>query len=93
MAASIIQRWRRKWQPTPLFLPGQARRIPRTEEPSGLQSKGLQESDTTAPFLVRLVNTSVMGKAHRVEFRQSDGAFMTPGAGLRPHHLQLQGLW
>ena len=47
LAASIIQRWRRKWQPTPLLLPGQARRIPRTEEPSGLQSRGLQESDTT----------------------------------------------
>jgi hypothetical protein len=48
---------------------------------------------SSPPFLVRLVNTSVMGKARRVEFRQSDGAFMTPGAGLRPHHLQLQGLW
>ena len=28
--------WRRKWQPTPVFLPG----IPRTEEPDGLQSMG-----------------------------------------------------
>ena len=30
--------WRRKWQPTPVFLPG----IPRTEEPDGLQSMGLK---------------------------------------------------
>ena len=31
--------WRRKWQPTPLFLPG---KIPRTEEPGGVQSTGAQ---------------------------------------------------
>ena len=31
--------WRRKWQPTPVFLPG---KIPWTEEPGGLQSMGLQ---------------------------------------------------
>ena len=31
--------WRRKWQPTPVFLPG---KIPRTEEPGGLQSMGSQ---------------------------------------------------
>ena len=31
--------WRRKWQLTPIFL---ARRIPWTEEPSGLQPMGLQ---------------------------------------------------
>ena len=31
--------WRRKWQPTPIFLPW---RIPWTEEPGGLQSMGLQ---------------------------------------------------
>ena len=31
--------WRRKWQPTPIFLPG---RIPWTEEPGGLQSMELQ---------------------------------------------------
>ena len=30
--------WRRKWQPTPVFLPGE---IPWTEEPGGLQSMGL----------------------------------------------------
>ena len=32
--------WRRKWQPTPVFLPREF--IPRTEEPGGLQSIGLQ---------------------------------------------------
>ena len=31
--------WRRAWQPTLVFLPG---KIPWTEEPSGLQSMGLQ---------------------------------------------------
>ena len=29
--------WRKKWQPTPVFLP-----LPRTEKPGGLQSMGLQ---------------------------------------------------
>ena len=36
--------WRRAWQPTQIFLPGES---PWTEEPGGLQSIGLQESDTT----------------------------------------------
>ena len=31
--------WRRKWQPTPVFLPG---KIPWTEEPGRLQSMGSQ---------------------------------------------------
>ena len=31
--------WRRMWQPTPVFLPGES---PRTEEPGGLQSIGSQ---------------------------------------------------
>ena len=31
--------WRRTWQPTPVFLPGES---PWTEEPSRLQSMGLQ---------------------------------------------------
>ena len=30
--------WRRTWQPTPVFLPGE---IPWTEKPGGLQSMGL----------------------------------------------------
>ena len=36
---SLVQKdpWRRKWQPTPVFLPGE---IPWTEEPGGLQSMG-----------------------------------------------------
>ena len=36
--------WRGKWQPTPVFLPGE---IPGTEEPGRLQSIGSQESDMT----------------------------------------------
>ena len=31
--------WRRKWQPSPVFLPGES---PWAEEPGGLQSMGLQ---------------------------------------------------
>ena len=31
--------WRREWQPTPVFLPGES---PWTEEPGGLESMGLQ---------------------------------------------------
>jgi len=31
--------WRRAWQPTPVFLPGES---PCAEEPGGLQSMGLQ---------------------------------------------------
>ena len=36
---------RRKWQPTPVFLPG---KIPWTEDPGGPQSMGSKESDTTS---------------------------------------------
>ena len=32
-----VMHWRRKWQPTPVFLPGES---PRTEEPGRLQSMG-----------------------------------------------------
>ena len=32
--------WKRKWLPTPVFLPGES---PRTEEPGGLQSMGSRE--------------------------------------------------
>ena len=31
--------WRKAWQPTPVFLPGES---PQTEEPGGLQSMELQ---------------------------------------------------
>ena len=36
--------WRRAWQPTPEFLPGES---PWTEEPGGLSPWGRNESDTT----------------------------------------------
>ena len=36
---SVSAPWRRAWQPTPVFLPGEA---PWTEEPGGLQSTGSQ---------------------------------------------------
>ena len=36
--------WRRAWQPTPGFLPGES---PGTEEPGGLQSMGSQRVSMT----------------------------------------------
>ena len=36
--------WRRAWQPTPVFLPGES---PRTEEPSSYSPWGHKQSDTT----------------------------------------------
>ena len=36
--------WRRTWQPTPVFLPGES---PWTEEPGRLQSIGCKEADMT----------------------------------------------
>ena len=33
--------WRRAWQPTPVFLPGESQR---TEEPGGLQLRGSQRA-------------------------------------------------
>ena len=46
--------WRRAWQPTPVFLPGES---PWTEEPGGLQSMGPQRVrhrlDTTEQLTLR----------------------------------------
>ena len=36
--------WRRTWQPTPVFLPGES---PRMEEPAGCSPRGREELDTT----------------------------------------------
>ena len=38
--------WRRKWQHTPVFLPGESL-YPRRDEPGRLQFMGSQESDIT----------------------------------------------
>ena len=40
--------WKRAWQPTPLFLPGEP---PWTEEPDGLQSMGHKEPDTAEQII------------------------------------------
>ena len=42
--------WRREWQATPVFLPGESQ----GEEPGGLQSVGLQKSDITERFTLAL---------------------------------------
>ena len=46
--------WRRAWQPSPLFLPGE---FPQTEEPGGLQSMGHKELDK----MEQLSTTEVRG--------------------------------
>ena len=38
---------RRKWHPALIFLPGKSHENPWTEEPSGLQTMGSQESNTS----------------------------------------------
>ena len=42
--------WSRKWQPTPVFLPG---KFQRTEEPGGPQSPGSKELDSTEQLNTR----------------------------------------
>ena len=43
--------WRRKWHPTPVFLPGES---PWTEEPGGLQSMGRKKLDMTEQLTLSL---------------------------------------
>ena len=38
-----VDPWRRAWQPTPVFLPGES---PSTEEPGGLYYRGVAKSRT-----------------------------------------------
>ena len=49
--------WRRTWQPTPVYLPGES---PWTEEPGGLPSMGLQRVGH-----VYATNTFTSGKSIR----------------------------
>ena len=52
--------WRRAWQPTPVFLPGES---PWTEEPGGLQSMEPQESDTAEWLSSKIVGTELLEKS------------------------------
>ena len=47
--------WRRKWQSTPVFLPGES---PWTEEPGGLQPIGGHKESDMAEQLTHTVQTS-----------------------------------
>ena len=47
--------WRRAWQPTPVFFPGES---PWTEEPGGLQSKGSQRVRQTERLNMTIGKTS-----------------------------------
>ena len=67
-----------KWQPTPVFLPKKAHG--QREEPDGLQSLGLKESDTTLPvksskmFLVCLFLSEKITCEDKLHFPQSSAA-------------------
>ena len=69
--------WRRTWQPTPVFLPGES---PWTEESGGLQSKGHKESGTT-----EWLSTA----QHRSDIRREEfGSWIFPGcSGIAPTSL------
>ena len=45
--------WRKAWQPTPVFLPGES---PWTEEPAGLQSIGWQKVKRLRDYILASVN-------------------------------------
>ena len=50
--------WRRKWQPTPVFLPGES---PWTEEPGGLSPWGRRELDTTEQLTQYRISLTLTG--------------------------------
>ena len=69
--------WRRSWQPTPVFLPGES---PWTEEPGGVQSWAHTDSDTTAtkttttpsfPYRQSLIKPNWRGREEKL----TDGEF------------------
>ena len=53
--------WRRAWQPTPVFLPGEP---PWTEEPGRLQAMRLQRVEHDRATKYRLLNTEVQKETH-----------------------------
>ena len=59
--------WRRAWQPTPVFLPGES---PWMEEPGGLRPGGHRESDTTEG-LGTCTHTLAESTASECRFSQS----------------------
>ena len=50
--------WRRAWQPTPVFLPGES---PWTEEPGGLQSMGSQRVGHDWEIKHKTICSSILG--------------------------------
>ena len=71
--------WRRKWQPTPVFLPGE---FPWTEEPAGYSLWGPEESDTTEQL-------STAQRKWNVEGGLGAGRALKEGQG--PHELGWMG--
>ena len=60
--------WRRAWQPTPVFSPGES---PWTEEPGGLQSMGSQKELDTTEATERASKQEVCERGHRTSLAGS----------------------
>ena len=67
--------WRRAWQPTPVFLPGES---PWTEEPRGLQSVGSQRVGQDSATKHSTVSSG-MGLQHGTRLEQTLGNSRTHG--------------
>jgi len=75
--------WRRAWQPTPIFLPGES---PWTEEPDGLQSMGSQrighdwETKHSTATSLRLLRW-ISGKESACQCRRHKRLVFSPWVG------------
>ena len=58
------RKWRRKWQPTPVFLPGKSHGL---RILVGYSPWGLKESDTTERFHFHFIPSVYMGEIQDIE--------------------------
>ena len=85
--------WRRKWQPTPVSLPG---KIPWTEEPGRLQSTGVAKSWTKLSYftftllLVRETKTNLDGILKSRDF--VDKGLYSQNYGFSGNHVWMREL-
>ena len=75
--------WRRKWQPTPVFLP---RKIPWMEEPGGPKSIGLQRARHTWACM-KCTNRRVVGK------HQANSIWGTVYRNIEQHSSKMTRAW
>ena len=80
--------WRRAWQPTPVFL---AWRIPRTEEPGGLQSMGLQRVRSDLATEAWLPDRKYLADFSACEEKQKEGR--NTGLSVFPGCCLQQAAW